>query len=124
MVATLGLCLYGLFWWYWRTLGFFPRQRADAKAQSIEALVRQNIHAGDSLETVDRFLDAEHFGHSLLGKDQVLTAGHAYPEDTIVASTGVIEANSMVTETLQIIFVFDDHQRLIRVDFYPYFTGP
>ena len=126
-ILPVVLCLGLLGWshWYWRTLGFFARDTAAAKVQAIQKLVNQNVKPGDSPETVYRFLDAQPMDHSRLDKNMAVLAGHDYSnESTVIARERNIAGSSLVTESLQIIFVFDDQRRLARIDFVPQFTGP
>ena len=121
------LCLGLLGWshWYWRTLGFFARDTAAAKVRSIQSLVNQNVKPGDSPETVYRFLDAQRIDYSRLDKSLASLAGHDYSnENTVLATERNIAGSSLVTESLQIVFVFDDQRKLTRIDFVPQFTGP
>ncbi len=124
-VLAVVLCLGVLGWSYWRTLGFFPRNAAAAKVQSIQNLVNHNIKPGDSPETVYSFLDSQRIDYSRLDKNMAVLAGHDYRnEDTVIAMERDIAGSSLVTESLQIIFGFDDQRKLTRIDFVPHFTGP
>jgi hypothetical protein len=123
--AVLCVGALGGFYWYWRTLGFFPRNAAAAKVQSIQNIVNQSVKLGDSPEAAYRFLDARRLGYSRLDKNMALLAGHDYRnENTVIATQPHIAGSSLVTESLLIIFVFDDQQKLTRIDFVPQFTGP
>ena len=125
LAVVLCLGLLGLSHWYWRTLGFFKRDAAAAKVQAIQNLVNQNVKPGDSPETVYRFLDAQRIAYSRLDKNMALIAGHDYSnENTVMATERDIAGSSLVTESLQIIFVFDDQRKLARIDFVSQFTGP
>jgi hypothetical protein len=125
LAVVLCLGLLGWWHWYWRTLGFFARDAAIAKVQSIQNLVNHNIKPGDSPETVYQFLDGQRIGYSRLDKNMAFLAGHDYRyENTVMATERDIAGSSLVTESLQIIFVFDDQRKLARIDFVPQFTGP
>jgi hypothetical protein len=95
------------------------------RPESLRRLIAQNVKVGSSPDDVIRFLDSQHLEHSsLLRLSEFETLRRTY------GNTPLILARKRRTlqawwgsESIQIIFVFDESNRLLKFDLHPEYTA-
>jgi hypothetical protein len=128
LVAASGAVLMGAFVWIIATRRRPQNDSAavTARVKEIRAELNRGIALGATLDEVFHFLDAEHWEHSQLVRPEVMLAGARRYDHTPMVM--VIRRNTahswFIREDIQIVFVFDDSQRLVRSDILPIYTGP
>lgn len=92
---------------------------------TVQRLVYQNVKKGESSEELIRFLDAQHLEHSELTRPSFMSLwGRDYSNQNVVVAIRRNTWTSMLqTESVQLVFVFDDKNRLIKSDVFPVYTG-
>ena len=95
------------------------------RVETVRRKVNQRLAVGASLNDVVRSLDAMHIEHSELERPQMmLMAGHRYDNALVVVAIRRNTWRSLLQrEDIYIIFVFDESQRLMRIDIFPIGTG-
>jgi hypothetical protein len=102
---------------------------ATARLDALRALVAQNVHEGDSPAHVIQFLDHERFELSSLFRSTrpdtaISINGHHYDNQLVIEA---IKRNTNATiirsESIQMVFVFNDGNKLIRYDLIPVYTS-
>jgi hypothetical protein len=95
------------------------------RVETLQSLVSKNLKLGASSGQVIIFLDAHHLEPSKLMKPEAMRYGsHVYSNENVVLA---IKRNTWVgfleTESIQLVFVFNDNNELVRFDVFPVYTG-
>jgi hypothetical protein len=95
------------------------------RPEGLQRLIAQNVRVGESSDEVIRFLDSRHFEHSMLVRmPEFSTLNHTYGDAPLILA---IRRHTMQAwwgfESLQIIFVFGEDNRLLRFDMQPQYTS-
>jgi hypothetical protein len=95
------------------------------RIEVIQNIVSQNLKSGASSEQVMRFLDGQHLEHSRLVKPEFMRFdGHNYGNrNVIVAIKRNTRRSLLQTESIQLVFVFNDNREMLRFDVFPVYTG-
>ena len=103
-----------------------PAGNADKRVGALQSLVAQNLKPGVSPDQVIRFLDVQHLEHSELIKPEAMRFGSQnYANENVIAAIKRNTSISMlVSESIQLIFVFNENHGLVRCDVFPIYTGP
>jgi hypothetical protein len=113
--------LYMLMMAYWALFGV-----RRTRVETVQNLVSQNLKDGESSSQVIGFLDVQHLEHSELMKHEsmILGRGHDYRnQNVIVAIKRKTWVSMLQSESIQLVFVFDDNDQLVRFDVFPRYTG-
>jgi hypothetical protein len=104
-------------------LAFFGVRRT--RVETLQSLVSRSLDKGESSGQVISFLDVQHLEHSKLIKPEFMTLGvHNYGnQNVIVAIKRKTWVSILQTESIQLVFVFDESDRLVRFDVFPRYTG-
>jgi len=116
-ISLAGLLLVG----YFATFGL-----RTTRLDTVKKRVAQNVRTGESPEEVLRFLDAQHFEHSSLMRTwYMLLGGHDYGNNlpVIVAIKRNTARAVLWHESIQVVFVFDEDNKLAGYDVFPVYTG-
>lgn len=95
------------------------------RVDTLRRIVGENATLGASPAEVIRFLDSRHFERTeLIHPTQMNLYGHIYDgESVIVSSKSHTWQSVFQTERVEIVFVFDNNQKLTRFDLFPVYTG-
>lgn len=104
-------------------LGTFEVRRK--RVETLQSLISQSVKKGASSDQVVSFLDAQRFEHSKLMRPEFMRIGsHNYGNQNVVVA---IKRNTWVailqTESIQLVFVFNESDELVRFDVFPVYTG-
>ncbi len=93
--------------------------------ESLKRQIGQNVKVGCSPDDVIRFLDSQHLEHSSLFKlDKLETLYRTYGDAPLVLARKRRTLRAWWGfESIQIVFVFDGGNRLIRFDLRPEYTA-
>jgi len=94
---------------------------------ALEQLVAHNVRTGERPALVIQFLDHEHLEHSRLERLQEMDSDKRYYS----VGTPIIRAIKRRTATgllgfqsMQVVFVFNENDELVRFDIRPVYTAP
>ena len=95
------------------------------RIEVIQNIASQNLKSGASSEQVMRFLDGQHLEHSKLVERKFMRFdGHNYENtNVIVAIKRNTRGSLLQTESIQLVLVFNDNNKLSRFDVFPVYTG-
>ena len=93
--------------------------------EAIRKQVDQGLPMGASPEEVSHFLDAIHLEHSELIRPEVMTMNRrSYDNALIMVAVRRNTWRSLLQrENIQVILVFDESHKLVRIDVFPRYTG-
>jgi hypothetical protein len=119
-VALVIFLLYVFMMVYWALFGV-----RRIRLGTVQSLVSQNLKKGESPRQVISFLDEQHLEHSnLIKHESMILGGHDYRnENLIVAIKRKTWVSMLQSESIQLVFVFDDDDQLVRFDVFPRYTG-
>ena len=95
------------------------------RPEKLRTLVGSNIKIGSSPEEVVSFLDAQHLEHSEMHR----TSDYSHLREIYgdAPMIGAIKRRTwrslLMYESIQIVFVFDENNRLVKFDLRPVYTG-
>jgi hypothetical protein len=94
------------------------------RPESLRNLVAQNVKIGASPEDVIKFLDEQHLEHSGMERTSKSSLRRTYGD---VPMIGAIKRRTwgslLMYESIQIVFIFDENNRLEKFDLIPVYTG-
>jgi hypothetical protein len=95
------------------------------RPETLRRLVAQNVKIGDSPQEVMSFLDARHLEHSEIRRTSDYSHLREIYGDVpmIVTIKRRTWRSLLMYESIQIVFVFDDNNRLVKFDLNPVYTG-
>ena len=95
------------------------------RPEALRRLIAQNVKVDSSPDDVIRFLDSQHLEHSrLLTMPEFSTLHHAYGDAPMIVATKRRTLKAWWGfESIQIVFVFDNTNHLIRFDLRPEYTS-
>jgi hypothetical protein len=95
------------------------------RPESLRRLITQNVKVGSSPDDVIRFLDSQHLEHSsLLRLQEFETLRRTYGNAPLVLARKRHTLQAWWgSESIQIIFVFDEGNRLLRFDLHQEYTA-
>jgi len=95
------------------------------RIQTLQRAVSQNAKIGVPASDVISFLDSRHLEHTALFHPALMNIyGHKYDNESIIVSSKSHAWQSLFqSERLEVVFVFDQDQNLIRFDLFPVYTG-
>jgi hypothetical protein len=116
----LASCLLGLL-----VAGYFANYGIrTTRPETLKRLVAQNVKIGASPDDVIRFLDEQHLEHSPLRRTSGSSEGKTYGD---VPMIGAIKRRTwrslLMFESIQIVFIFDENNHLVKFDLRPVYTG-
>ena len=113
-----GLCLFALA--YFATFGI-----RTTRIGKLQRLISENLQPGDSPDQVAHFLDAQHLDHSqIINQEMITISGHGYGNQNVLIAIKRNTWRSLIqTESMQLVFVFDAHDKLLRADVLTVYTG-
>ena len=118
---VLGTCLLLLL-----AAGYFANYGIrTTRSETLRHLVEQNVKIGASPDEVMRFLDDEHLEHGPVRRTSEYPDLHQTYGD--VPMIGAIKRKTwrslLMYESIQIVFVFDGNDLLVKFEFIPVYTG-
>lgn|SRR5690348_1124401 len=95
------------------------------RIQTLQRMVNQDAKIGAPASDVISFLDSRHLEHTALFRPALMNLyGHTYDNESIIVSSKNHTWQSLFqSERLEVVFVFDRDQNLIRFDLFPVYTG-
>ena len=95
------------------------------RPEALRRLIAQNVKVGSSSDDVIRFLDSQHLEHSrLLTMPEFSTLHHAYGDAPLIVATKQRTLKAWWGfESIQIVFVFNESNRLLKFDLHPEYTA-
>ena len=97
----------------------------NSRLQSVKRLVSHNVRVGEPFDEVSKFLDANQLEHSEIRRlDAMRIDGRDYgKKDVILATKRNTWRNAFKTQSIMLVFVFDEDGHLTRWDIFPVYTG-
>jgi hypothetical protein len=95
------------------------------RVETIQKQLNEGLQMGASPENVTRFLDAIHLEHSELIRPEVMLMNRrSYDNALVIVAVRRNTWRSLLQrESVQVIFVFDESHKLVRIDVFPIYTG-
>jgi hypothetical protein len=95
------------------------------RPESLRRQIAQNVKVGCSTDDVIRFLDSQHLEHSsLLRLSEFETLRRTYGDAPLILARKRRTLQAWWGfESIQIIFVFDESNRLLKFDLHPEYTA-
>jgi hypothetical protein len=95
------------------------------RIEVIQNIVSHNLKSGAASEQVMGFLDGQHLEHSKLVKRKFMRFdGHNYENTNVIVAIKRNTRRSLLqTESIQLVFIFNDNGELLRFDVFPVYTG-
>jgi hypothetical protein len=94
------------------------------RTETLRRLVAENVKIGATSDDVLRFLDEQHLDHSALTRTSKSSERMTYGD---VPMIGAIKRRTwrslLMFGSIQIVFIFDENNHLVRFDLYPVYTG-
>jgi hypothetical protein len=96
------------------------RVRTTITVQQVQDQIRQNLVIGSTRNQVEAYLEAQRIPHSYVNQSP------AGPEYSRIESALIADSSStrLVRGDIQIVFRFDDHDKLTQYTVKEIFTGP
>jgi hypothetical protein len=106
-------------------VGYWFVRSKSAPVDSLKSDVADHLRLGASPEDVMHFLDARKVEHSELQRPEAMSIeGRNYVNQPVVVGIERDAWKSPVeSESIQLVFVFDEDQKLIRSDIFPIDTS-
>jgi hypothetical protein len=115
---TLGLLIVVLAG-YFATYGI-----RTTRPENLQRLISENVKVGASPEDVTRFLDQQGLDHSALRRTSEGSERKIYGD---VPMIGAIKRHTwrglLMFESIQVVFIFDDNNHLLKFDLHKVYTG-
>jgi hypothetical protein len=92
---------------------------------SLRRLIEQNVKIGSTPDEVVRFLDDQHLDHTPLTRtDKYSKLRDSYGDVPMIGAIKRKTWRSLIMyENIQIVFVFDSNNHLVKFELIPVFTG-